>query len=190
MLIISFRFHLKTAFLGIDVTVAYSFIHMEKLYASSRLSLKGKKDQITGKASTGRSLHTCRAWPELTVKIKWCTVMLLLVTEPMHWQYVISTVLYTCFISDVIRSMIGTVIWIAIITTWVTIFQLYRADWGETADRISFIIPKGIPWRLSRAWHSLLTCEFVGVCHIVHRIALLTCIFTCREATCHDFETP
>lgn len=45
----------------------------------------------------------------------------------------------------VIRSMIGTVIWIAIITTWVTIFQLYRADWGETADRISFIIPKGIP---------------------------------------------
>lgn len=45
----------------------------------------------------------------------------------------------------VIRSMIGTVIWIALIVTWVTIFQLYRADWGETADYMSFIIPKGIP---------------------------------------------
>ncbi|ELU01672.1 hypothetical protein CAPTEDRAFT_164221 [Capitella teleta] len=44
----------------------------------------------------------------------------------------------------VIRSMIGTAIWVAVISTWVTVFQLYRADWGETADRMSFIIPKGI----------------------------------------------
>ncbi|XP_074662003.1 gamma-secretase subunit pen-2-like isoform X2 [Tubulanus polymorphus] len=44
----------------------------------------------------------------------------------------------------VIRSMIGTCIWIAIITTWVSIFQLHRASWGATADYISFIIPKGI----------------------------------------------
>ena len=26
------------------------------------------------------------------------------------------------------------------------VFQTYRADWGATADRMSFIIPKGIPW--------------------------------------------
>jgi presenilin enhancer 2 len=47
--------------------------------------------------------------------------------------------------SYVVRSMIGTSIWTAIIATWVTIFQVYRADWGATADSISFIIPKGIP---------------------------------------------
>merc|ERR1712179_218625 len=46
--------------------------------------------------------------------------------------------------SYVIRSMIGAVIWILLIAAWVTIFQIYRAEWGETADRISFIIPFGI----------------------------------------------
>jgi len=45
----------------------------------------------------------------------------------------------------VIRSMVGTVIWLAAIIAWVTVFQLYRAEWGATADRMSFIIPKGIP---------------------------------------------
>jgi presenilin enhancer 2 len=39
--------------------------------------------------------------------------------------------------------MIGTVIWIAIIVTWVIIFQMYRADWGMIADNMSFIVPKG-----------------------------------------------
>ena len=41
--------------------------------------------------------------------------------------------------------MIGAFIWTAVIVTWVVIFQVYRAEWGATADRISFIIPKGIP---------------------------------------------
>ncbi|KAL5020360.1 hypothetical protein ScPMuIL_003252 [Solemya velum] len=45
----------------------------------------------------------------------------------------------------VIRSMVGTLIWLAIITTWVVIFQLNRASWGATADYMSFIIPKGMP---------------------------------------------
>nr|AEF33369.1 putative gamma-secretase subunit pen-2 [Crassostrea ariakensis] len=45
----------------------------------------------------------------------------------------------------VIRSMIGTAIWIAIITTWVVLFQTNRVAWGITADKISFLIPKGIP---------------------------------------------
>ena len=48
-------------------------------------------------------------------------------------------------LSDVIRSMIGTVIWIGIVVTWVTLFQLNRAEWGATVDHISFITPKGIP---------------------------------------------
>ncbi|KAK6168512.1 hypothetical protein SNE40_021028 [Patella caerulea] len=43
----------------------------------------------------------------------------------------------------VIRSMIGTLIWIAIMITWVVIFQLNRSKWGATADYMSFIIPKG-----------------------------------------------
>ncbi|KAL3885266.1 hypothetical protein ACJMK2_025353 [Sinanodonta woodiana] len=47
--------------------------------------------------------------------------------------------------SYVIRSMIGSLIWIAVIVTWVTIFQLNRASWGATADYLSFIIPRGEP---------------------------------------------
>jgi presenilin enhancer 2 len=42
-------------------------------------------------------------------------------------------------------SGIGAVIWIAVLTTWITVFQLHRAEWGATADQISFIIPTGIP---------------------------------------------
>ncbi|KAK3096589.1 hypothetical protein FSP39_001516 [Pinctada imbricata] len=45
----------------------------------------------------------------------------------------------------VIRSMIGTTVWLAIIVTWVTVFQTHRVDWGVIADRISFIIPRGVP---------------------------------------------
>lgn len=48
-------------------------------------------------------------------------------------------------ISDVIRSIIGSLIWISVIVTWVTIFQLKRAEWGASADYMSFIIPRGEP---------------------------------------------
>ena len=41
--------------------------------------------------------------------------------------------------------MVGAVFWLIVFMTWVTIFQIYRAEWGETADRMSFVIPKGIP---------------------------------------------
>lgn len=40
--------------------------------------------------------------------------------------------------------MIGTLTWTAIITAWIVIFQLNRVSWAETADAISFIIPRGI----------------------------------------------
>ena len=50
-----------------------------------------------------------------------------------------------CLISDVLRSILGSVVWIAVIVTWVVIFQLKRAEWGASADYISFIIPKGEP---------------------------------------------
>ena len=60
-----------------------------------------------------------------------------------HGEHLLVTLCF--FVVDVIRSMIGTVIWIAIITTWVVIFQSNRVAWGITADKISFLIPKGIP---------------------------------------------
>ena len=56
---------------------------------------------------------------------------------------------YDCSVNsvcaDVILSGIGTIAWTAALITWITIFQLHRAEWGATADQISFIIPTGIP---------------------------------------------
>lgn len=46
-------------------------------------------------------------------------------------------------ISDVILSGIGAAVWAVILGTWITIFQVYRADWDDFADSISFIIPLG-----------------------------------------------
>ncbi|WAR04457.1 PEN2-like protein, partial [Mya arenaria] len=43
----------------------------------------------------------------------------------------------------VMRSILGSVLWICAIVTWVTVFQLKRAEWGPTADYMSFIIPRG-----------------------------------------------
>lgn len=54
-------------------------------------------------------------------------------------------ILFVNFLLDVIFSAIGGLIWVAALTTWIIIFQTHRASWGETADRISFIIPTGIP---------------------------------------------
>jgi len=57
--------------------------------------------------------------------------------------------MYVCvcnvFVSDVIWSMIGGLVWTGIVVAWVTVFQLHRAEWGAAADQMSFIIPKGIP---------------------------------------------
>ncbi|XP_055686727.1 gamma-secretase subunit pen-2 [Lutzomyia longipalpis] len=40
-------------------------------------------------------------------------------------------------------SALGSFIWLIVIILWVTTFQMHRAEWGEFADRISFIIPLG-----------------------------------------------
>ena len=45
----------------------------------------------------------------------------------------------------VIYSGIGTFVWIVVLTTWIIIFQTQRAQWGATADYMSFIIPLGKP---------------------------------------------
>lgn len=47
-----------------------------------------------------------------------------------------------CF-TDVIYSMIGTVVWAVILIAWIVTFQLNRSSWGDFADDISFIIPLG-----------------------------------------------
>nr|CAD7393876.1 unnamed protein product [Timema cristinae] len=48
------------------------------------------------------------------------------------------------YLVDVILSAIGALIWVAGLTTWIVTFQTQRAQWGETADYMSFIIPTGI----------------------------------------------
>lgn len=42
-----------------------------------------------------------------------------------------------------ILSAIGALIWSIVIATWVVVFQTNRAEWGEFADDISFVIPLG-----------------------------------------------
>ena len=43
----------------------------------------------------------------------------------------------------VIRSCIGTIIWLGGLVAWVSIFQLNHASWEELGDRLSFLIPLG-----------------------------------------------
>lgn len=43
------------------------------------------------------------------------------------------------------RSALGLLLWVAVLTTWITIFQHFRAEWGEVGDYLSFTIPLGIP---------------------------------------------
>ncbi|KAL7832200.1 hypothetical protein AOLI_G00297480 [Acnodon oligacanthus] len=43
------------------------------------------------------------------------------------------------------RSALGLFLWVAVLTTWISIFQHFRAQWGEVADYISFTIPLGTP---------------------------------------------
>ncbi|CAG9770008.1 unnamed protein product [Ceutorhynchus assimilis] len=45
----------------------------------------------------------------------------------------------------VIYSGMGALLWLILIVTWITVFQINRASWGEFADKISFIIPLGTP---------------------------------------------
>ncbi|GFQ82777.1 gamma-secretase subunit PEN-2 [Trichonephila clavata] len=45
----------------------------------------------------------------------------------------------------VIRSGIGAIIWATGLIAWIVVYQLKRAEWGELADSLSFIIPMGIP---------------------------------------------
>ncbi|XP_063167753.1 gamma-secretase subunit PEN-2 [Candoia aspera] len=43
------------------------------------------------------------------------------------------------------RSALGLLFWVIVLTTWITIFQARRAEWGELGDYLSFTIPLGIP---------------------------------------------
>lgn len=58
-------------------------------------------------------------------------------------SFILLIKLFVHSVSDVIFSAIGSIVWIVAIITWVLTFQLNRADWGEFADKISFIIPLG-----------------------------------------------
>ncbi|KAI3360925.1 hypothetical protein L3Q82_013132, partial [Scortum barcoo] len=43
------------------------------------------------------------------------------------------------------RSAVGLLLWVAVLTTWISIFQHFRAEWGAVGDYLSFTIPLGIP---------------------------------------------
>lgn len=43
------------------------------------------------------------------------------------------------------RSGLGLALWVTVLTTWITIYQHYRSQWGEVGDYLSFTIPLGIP---------------------------------------------
>ncbi|XP_046382488.1 gamma-secretase subunit pen-2 [Ischnura elegans] len=45
----------------------------------------------------------------------------------------------------VILSFIGALIWTIALVAWIVTFQTHRAEWGAVADRMSFIIPTGMP---------------------------------------------
>ncbi|XP_066256180.1 gamma-secretase subunit pen-2 [Euwallacea similis] len=45
----------------------------------------------------------------------------------------------------VIFSAIGAVLWLIILVSWIATFQINRVNWDEFAERISFIIPLGLP---------------------------------------------
>lgn len=45
--------------------------------------------------------------------------------------------------SYVIRSAIGSILWTSGLIAWIVVFQQNRAEWGATADSMSFIIPLG-----------------------------------------------
>ena len=46
---------------------------------------------------------------------------------------------------NVVRSIVGTLVWIAGLTAWIYMYQTNRASWGELGDQLSFLIPLGEP---------------------------------------------
>jgi len=43
----------------------------------------------------------------------------------------------------VIRSFLGTLVWIGIIITWTIVFQLLRTKMGPAGDYLTFVLPRG-----------------------------------------------
>jgi len=43
----------------------------------------------------------------------------------------------------VIYSTIGSLVWIILMVTWITCYQILRPDWGAAGDYISFNVPRG-----------------------------------------------
>ncbi len=50
---------------------------------------------------------------------------------------------FKIIILDVIRSAIGTVIWIIVIIGWNITFQLLRTKMGPIGDFLTFVSPRG-----------------------------------------------
>ena len=48
-------------------------------------------------------------------------------------------------VADVVGSLVGAVVWLVALVSWCIVFSIKRSEWGELADALSFIIPKGVP---------------------------------------------
>ncbi|XP_049975239.1 gamma-secretase subunit PEN-2 isoform X2 [Alexandromys fortis] len=57
------------------------------------------------------------------------------------------------------RSAVGFLFWVIVLTTWITIFQIYRPRWGALGDYLSFTIPLGTPLQPHKlaSWRSVLS---------------------------------
>lgn len=45
----------------------------------------------------------------------------------------------------VVLSGIGALVWLAGLVSWCVVFSQKRSEWGEIGDKLSFVIPKGVP---------------------------------------------
>lgn len=43
----------------------------------------------------------------------------------------------------VLLSGVGALLWGIVLTTWIVMYQMYRVEWGDWGESISFIIPTG-----------------------------------------------
>jgi presenilin enhancer 2 len=47
------------------------------------------------------------------------------------------------FVLDVIRSAVGTFVWLIIIIIWTVMFQVFRTKMGPAGDYLTLVVPRG-----------------------------------------------
>lgn len=76
-------------------------------------------------------------------KCKYSTVEYTKHSNRFNFSTYFDSVFHIVNIQDVIMSAFGALLWAIALGTWITIFHMNRAAWGEYADNLSFLIPLG-----------------------------------------------